>query len=102
MTGTIIGVISNRKIALVARWRETKSAYAAIVPSGVATSIVRNPTWNDVAVARIHFAEPRYSSYQRRDQVLGGNSRYCESENDIGTTIRVGATSSSMMIAERA
>jgi hypothetical protein len=48
-------------------------------------------------VERIHFAESKYSSYQRRDQWLGGNSRYCESEKDIGTTITVGMIKSSMM-----
>src|SRR5210317_1833301 len=98
MTGTIIGVIRQTKIALAARCPDTYRAYAAIVPSGVANSIVNIPTWIDVTVACIHFGDSRYTSYQRIDQLLGGNSRYCESEKDIGMTINVGITNSIMMI----
>lgn len=69
------------------------------MPSGVANSIVSVPVWNEVTVARIHFEDSKYTLYQRKDQVSGGNSRYCELENDIGMTMKEGMTSSSMIIA---
>ena len=72
-----------------------------MVPRGVASSMVSTPTCRDVTVARIHLVEAKYSSYQRIDHSLGGNSRYWEPDKDMGMTITVGATSSSMMMAAR-
>jgi hypothetical protein len=59
--------------------------------------MVRKPIRNEVTVARIHFGVSKYSKYHRRDQVEGGNSRYWESENDMGITINVGSTRRSMI-----
>lgn len=72
-----------------------------MVPNGVATSMVRKPIRNEVFVAFIHFKVSKYSKYHRRDQFFGGNSRYCESENDMGITIRVGTINNSMITVAR-
>jgi hypothetical protein len=61
------------------------------VPSGAASKVVRTATRRDVHVALIQADEPKYSRYQRSDQLVGGNSRYWESENDIGITMTVGS-----------
>jgi len=63
-----------------------------MVPSGVAAHMVRRPAFSEVAAACIQLVEPKKLAYQRKDQWLGGNSRYCESENDIGMMISVGRT----------
>ena len=55
-----------------------------MVPTGVATNIVRTATFTDVQVAPIQSLKPspvsadekKYASYQRRDNSLGGNSKY--------------------------
>ena len=61
------------------------------MPSGVAIKVVRTATRSEVQVALIQAEEPKYSRYQRSDQLVGGNSRYWESENDIGITMTVGS-----------
>jgi hypothetical protein len=60
--------------------------------------MVNKPALRDVAVADIHAFELKYDSDHLNDQSLGGNSRYCDAENDIGITISVGTTSKNMMV----
>ena len=67
----------------------------------MATNIVRKATLKDVIVALTHRGVSIYSLYQRKDQFWGGNSRYWESEKDIGITITVGIIKRHIIIDER-
>ena len=63
-----------------------------MVAKGVASNAVSKPAFKEVAVACIQAAELKYASYHLNDHFLGGNSKYCEAEKDIGTTNKVGIT----------
>jgi hypothetical protein len=92
MCGTIIG--ESRKPLTAPRHREPSRVRpkAAVVPSTVANSAVKIPTWRELRIAAVHSGDVNSSWYQRNDQPSGGNRRVCADEKLIGMTTSGGAT----------
>ena len=63
--GTIIGDINIGKRILLIRELPLTNPYAAIVPIGVATNMVRTATLTDVQVADIQSLNP-FSTFQEK------------------------------------